>query len=86
MDRKRIEGDPLTPGGLKKIEAKPALVPPDASELLAPSHKEVIDQTPERYKGLKCPCGKEYKDCEGFLGGIVSRDDTFEVAAERAGR
>lgn len=88
MDRKEKKGNPWE-GPMKRIEPPASLpAPPDISTVIEEPKEEPKQEArncPKEYLDLRCPCGLRYEDCEGFLGGFMSRDETFAAIARGRG-
>lgn len=87
MDQKFRSGDPFSGKPMKQFgedDENPLPAPPKIDEVVAAGEevlKQEVDPTPAEYVGMRCPCGKEWKDCAGFFG-IMDRDETFKALKE----
>ncbi len=88
MDQKFREGNPLDGKPMKRFgeddsEANALPAPPKIDEVVAGAQEALDpDRCPDEYKGLKCPCGNEWKDCHGFFG--MPKEDTFALVKRAA--
>jgi len=82
MDQKFRTGDPFDGKPMKRFgedDDAVALPAPPSIEDVVEKAKEVLnDNTPQKWKGKLCPCGKRFNECKG-LGGFMTKEETFAM-------